>query len=202
WQMLQQNLFVWFYAAFIHRVGTYLIEMNSGRLRVGAERYRELLQRGPQGDAAPHYTTPEGPRQIVITLVGQVKAGKSSLINALLGERRALADVLPATAGFDRYELAAGNVPAKLVLLDTPGYGHEGPKADQLKATQQAAQEADIVFLVLHAKNPARQADAAMLKALNAWFSDRPQLRRPAVIAVLTHIDLLSPSLEWSPPYN
>src|SRR5262249_25872900 len=44
WQLLQQNLLLWFYTAFVHRVGAYLIEVNSGRLRVGVKRYRELVQ--------------------------------------------------------------------------------------------------------------------------------------------------------------
>src|SRR5919202_492311 len=52
-QMLQNNLILWFYTAFVHRVGTYLIDLNSGLLRVGATRYRQLLERlGPPG-AAP-----------------------------------------------------------------------------------------------------------------------------------------------------
>ncbi len=37
-------LLVWFYTAYVHRLGTYLIELNSGRLRIGAVRYRELMQ--------------------------------------------------------------------------------------------------------------------------------------------------------------
>src|SRR5262249_40423173 len=28
WQMLQQNLVIWFYTAYVHRLGTYLIELN------------------------------------------------------------------------------------------------------------------------------------------------------------------------------
>src|SRR5947209_10924203 len=42
-QMLQQNLFLWFYTAYLHRLGTYLIELHSGRLRVGADRFRQLF---------------------------------------------------------------------------------------------------------------------------------------------------------------
>src|SRR5262249_26062244 len=42
-QKLQFNLQVWFYGAFVHRLGTYLIDLHSGRLRVGATRYRQLL---------------------------------------------------------------------------------------------------------------------------------------------------------------
>src|SRR5213076_2503382 len=43
-QKLQTNLLLWFYTAFVHRLGTYLIDLNSGRLRVGAGRYRELVR--------------------------------------------------------------------------------------------------------------------------------------------------------------
>ena len=37
--------------------------------------------------------------------------------------------------------------------------GHEGPKADQVAMTRDSAQKSDVVLLVLHARNPARQAD-------------------------------------------
>src|SRR5262249_9556764 len=149
-----------------HRLGNYLIELYSGRLRVGAVRYRQIMGHGTQAAVADESgaTAQVGPRQqVTIALVGQVKTGKSSLINALLGEQRALCDVLPATSGVDRYELRAENFPAKLVLLDTPGYSHAGPRADQLDATHEAIRDSDIVFLILHAKNPARQADVDLV---------------------------------------
>ncbi len=140
--------------------------------------------------------------QVTLALFGQVKAGKSSLVNALLGEARAVTDVLPATAEITRYRLTRTAVGSELDVLDTVGYGHEGPRADDLKATEQAAREADVLLLVLHARNPARAADVQMLQRLRAWFADRPDLRMPPLVAVLTHIDLLSPALEWSPPYD
>jgi predicted GTPase len=206
WQMLQQNLLVWFYTAYVHRLGTYLIDLNSGRLRVGARRYRALLE-GAQNDVQSAESQAEADaadrvRSVTITLLGQVKAGKSSLINALLGEQRALSDVLPATAEVERYELQPPGVPTRLVLLDTVGYGHAGPEADQLRTTQETAQNSDLLLLALHARNPARQADAAMLKALRDWFAARPELRMPPILGVVTHIDLLSPALEWAPPYD
>jgi hypothetical protein len=37
---------------------------------------------------------------------------------------------------------------------------------------------------------------------LRAWFTARPHLRCPPIIGVLTHVDLLSPVMEWSPPYD
>jgi predicted GTPase len=204
--MLQENLLVWFYTAYVHRLGTYFIDLHSGRLRVGAKRYRELLE----GQASPEATAvrlaeedaAEHVRRVTVTLLGQVKAGKSSVVNALLGERRALTDVLPATNAVERYELQPEGVPTRLVLLDTVGYAHAGPKADQLRITQQTAQQSDLLLLVMHARNPARQADAEMLKGLRAWYAARPDLRMPPILGILTHIDLLSPAMEWSPPYN
>jgi predicted GTPase len=205
-QLLQQNLLVWFYTAFLQRLGSYLIDLNSGRLRVGARRYRELLRQAappPATTAAPPAPdVAEQVRRVTLTIMGQVKVGKSSFVNALLGEQRAITDVLPATSTVTQYELQPAGIPTRLVLLDTVGYGHTGPKEDQLRATQEAAQKSDLVVLVLHARNPARQADLEMLRALRQWFESRPDLKRPPILGVLTHIDLLSPAMEWAPPYN
>src|SRR5262245_31113402 len=51
---IQGNLVLWFNTAFIHQLGRYLIELNSGRLKVGVKRYREILaqHREPPTDAA------------------------------------------------------------------------------------------------------------------------------------------------------
>jgi predicted GTPase len=213
-QMLQRNLLYWFYGAYVQRLGTYLIDLNSGRLRVGAKRYRELMaqhtaQAAPSADGAALVSDgmagvdpAEQIHRVTITLMGQVKAGKSSLINALLGEEKARVDVVPATSEITRYELRAEGITTRLVLLDTVGFAHTGPKEDQLRATQEAAQESDLLLLVLHARNPARQADLEMLQALQTWFKARADLKVPPIVGVLTHIDLLSPSLEWEPPYD
>src|SRR5262249_50280523 len=96
-QMLQQDLLLWFYRQYVRQLGTYLVELNSGRLRVGATRYRQLVAaRGPVPVEANGVAEADGPAvpQVTITLFGQVKAGKSSVVNALLGERRAATDVL------------------------------------------------------------------------------------------------------------
>jgi predicted GTPase len=223
-QLFQQNLIAWFHLAFVQRLGSYLIELNSGRLRVGARRYRELKASLEHPDGAPPGLIPAGGElqaaappveMVTLTIMGQTKVGKSSFINALLGEQRAHTDVTPATDAITRYELplAPSSPPGgrgdggegrntRLVLLDTVGYAHSGPKDDQVKATREAAQKSDLVILVLHARNPARQADLEMLQALQSWFVERPDLKMPPILAVMTHVDLLSPAMEWSPPYN
>jgi GTP-binding protein EngB required for normal cell division len=204
-QMLQNNLLIWFYTAYVHRLGTYLVDLNSGRLRLGAQRYRELMRPGGESAIIADQRGPdpvEQVRQVTLTFLGQVKVGKSSFVNALLGEQRAAVDVLPATDEVTKYELRTKGIPTTLQLLDTVGYGRDGPKADQLKATQLAAKQSDLLVLVLHARNPAREPDLILLRALRAWFLSNPDLKMPPIVAVLTHIDLLSPAMEWSPPYN
>lgn len=214
WQMLQENLILWFYSAFVHRVGTYLIDLNSGRLRVGAKRYREIMAAHTGGagpgtlvfkDDAPESPPPETVilgKNLTVVLFGQAKVGKSSLINALLGEERARTAVVPATSSINRYELTSPDISQKMILLDTVGYAQAGPKEDQVRATFEAARTSDILLLVLHARNPGRQADIDMLQSLEKYFAQHPELKKPPILGVLTHIDLLSPSLEWAPPYN
>jgi predicted GTPase len=214
-ELLQQNLLLWFYTAFVHRTGTYLIDLNSGRLRVGADRYRQLQEawrprsqaplpdgQEPLSPTSPSEVRPEQVGRIVLTVVGQVKSGKSSFVNALLGEQRAVTDVLPATEEVTRYELQPSGVPSRLVVNDTVGYAHTGPREDQLRATEEAARQSDLIILIVHARNPAREADLRLLRELRNWFGSRPDLKMPPILGVMTHIDLLSPAMEWSPPYN
>lgn len=199
-QLLKENVLAWFYVAFVHRVGTYLIEVYSGRLKVGVRRYRELMAQTTTELSPP--VGDNGPTEVTITVLGQVKAGKSSLINAIFSDQQAAVDVVPTTSEISRYQLQPPGVADRFVLLDTVGYGHGGPDADQLDRTCQAAQQSDLLLLVVNARDPARDADAALLRQLAEWFRTRAELKMPPVVAVVTHIDLLPPAIEWSPPYD
>jgi predicted GTPase len=204
WQKLQGNLLLWFYTAYLNRLGAYLVELHSGRLRVGVRRYRELVLAQKQNDeASPVLTRAQAEHpHVTITTMGQAKVGKSSFINAVLGAERAHTDVIRSTEEVTRYDLRSAEDGTCLMILDTVGYGHSGPKEDNVKATLSAAQESDLLVLVLHARNPARQADVELLRSLRSWYASRPDLRMPPILAVVTHIDLLSPAMEWSPPYD
>jgi predicted GTPase len=188
-ERLQKNVPVLVYEVYVRQVGVYLIELYSGRLPLTPD---EPVEEEPVEEVA----------QVTVTVLGQVKAGKSSLINALLGEQRARTDVLPATATIQDYQLRLEGIPTALRVRDTVGYAHTGPGDDQVEATREAAQHSDLLLLVLHARNPARQADLTMLERLDAWFAARPDLKMPPLVAVVTHIDLLSPAMEWWPPYD
>ena len=220
-EAMQTNLLAWFYVSFVHRVGLHVIEMNSGRLRGGAKRYRAAMEKliakdpaarppGAEALAVAEASEKQGDGQpvvqehaeVTIALAGQVKAGKSSLINALLGERKAKTDVLPETRDVARYQLEMPRTGDKLVLLDTAGYGVHAAPPRQIEETAIAFQQADLVLFVMDASSPAREPDSVFLKRVANWFEERPHLRPPPVVGVLTHIDMLRPVMEWSPPYD
>jgi uncharacterized protein len=205
-RQLQDNALAWFYAMFVGRAGFYLIEMNSGRLRGDPQRYRQLTRSSgaapgaaPQEASQPRQQQPQ-PTQVVIAVVGQVKAGKSSLINALIEQRAAEVDALPATSDVRQYRMSEDG--RELVLLDTPGYADQGATEQQLKAIRTALAGADLVLLVLKVTSPARQADLSVLRELQQASAARPDRKPPPILGVLTHIDQLSPVMEWNPPYN
>jgi predicted GTPase len=216
---LQSNVLLWFHTAFIHQFGRYLIELNSGRLRVGAKRYRELMaqhQPPPADDPAARPApspadlqeaavtvaaiTATGPKAITLSVLGSVKAGKSSLVNALLGRNAATVDRLPVAAGVRYDYVLPNNQPVS--ILDTSGYGQDGPSDADFAAAVEASRDADIIMLVTQAVNPGRQPDVDLLDRLRAWFAEKPHLRMPPVVVAVSHIDLLSPKAEWNPPYD
>lgn len=209
---LQNNIILWFHTAFIQQLGRYLIELYSGRLRVGVKRYRELIAQGavPPADhalkespvAPPTATGEDGEakKPLTVAILGSVKAGKSSLVNALVGRQAAAVDRRPMPGGLRYDAILPGN---QLVsLLDTSGYGQNGPTDTDLTAAIEAARDADLILLVTSATNPGRQPDVVLLDRLSQWFADKPHLKMPPVLIVVTHIDLLRPKAEWAPPYD
>jgi uncharacterized protein len=203
---LQTELLAVIYLRFMRQIGFYLIEMNSGRLRRGADAYRHAFGSEPEG-AAARVSEDQVKRQVAaepvtVALVGQVSSGKSSLVNVLTGIRQAAVDILPETQNVQRYQMAVGQPPVAVTLLDTPGYGESGATADQSRQIRSALREANAVVVVMDAHSPAREADLRTVRNLETWYANEPRLKPPRMLGVLTHVDLLRPTLEWSPPYD
>lgn len=194
-ERLQTSLLTTFHALFLRQVGYYAIEMNSGRLAGGAARYRAAMQQLDD-------SRPPGDRErpgVTAVVIGQAKAGKTSLINALLGARRGEVDVLPMTREVAEYRLPLPDSGGTLSLLDTPGYADGGYAADERQAVATVLQRADLVLLAMNVSQPARGADLEVLETLVESAGER---KLPPVVGVLTFIDRLSPVLEWAPPYD
>jgi len=203
---LQNELFRSFYQRYLRQVGFYLIEMYSGRLQGGSRRYRsEFSQmssavRGLGGDVDAMQQLSDG--NTTIAVMGQVKAGKSSLINALMQDQVCVTGVLPQTREVESYAYSIPGSQRSVVLLDTPGYDEADITSQQLRDIKSASERADILLLVMAANVTARDADVRVVRELTEHYQSKPQLRPPAIIVVLTHIDRLRPVREWAPPYD
>ena len=215
---IQNNVLHWFFLTFVHQFGRYLIELNSGRLKVGAKRYRELMakhQAPPAGGpppnpaAAPAPPAPDPhdaetmlqPHRVTVAVVGPVKAGKSSLINAIFGEQRTAVAQTPLTAASTKYELNQPGLPP-LAVVDTVGFGVDGPTDADIANALDAAKTADVLILAVPARSAARAPEVSFLGRVREAFARQPQLKMPPVVVAMTHIDQLTPAMEWAPPYD
>lgn len=179
---------------FVREVGRAAIDLYGGRLSVTLVRVETHMTAETRGDTV---TTDAPAEPIRILIAGRIKAGKSSLVNALAAEVKAAVDVLPATAAVTPYRLEHEGVPAAL-LLDTPGLADDAAAISRLADT---ALSADLVLWVVDASRADRAVDRQGLDALRAAFAARPDRRPPPVLLIATHIDRLRPFAEWQPPY-
>jgi predicted GTPase len=174
-------------ATLIEQAGETAIRLYSGGYRRRAD---ELLPTAPK----PLPDTPSEP--LTILLAGRRGAGKSALLNALLGKAEEPVGLLtPSTAGCRAYEFQSVHA-GKLILVDSPG---TDGKANEPWLAQAA--RSDLVLWVAAVNRADRAADQRALAALDA-LTDRSQaLRQIPRVLVLTHADKLDPPLEWAPPY-
>ena len=58
------------------------------------------------------------------------------------------------------------------------------------------------MLLVVPARSAARRPESEFLDRVRSALAALPNLRMPPVLVVLSHVDLLSPVMEWAPPYD
>jgi tRNA modification GTPase len=109
-----------------------------------------------------------------VAIVGRPNVGKSSLLNALLGEERAITTDIPGTTRDTLEEsLIVGSVP--IVILDTAGLRESADVVEQMgvERARRAAERADLILFVYDLTAPDWDADRALLQTLPA---DTPKL--------------------------
>ena len=112
----------------------------------------------------------EGVRAVI---VGKPNAGKSSLMNAILGEGRVIVTDVPGTTRDTVEESASmGGVP--IVLVDTAGLRDSDDKVEQIgiERTTQAIAGADLVILVLDGSQTLDDDDRKVLSFIEKMSSD------------------------------
>ena len=118
----------------------------------------------------------------VVVLAGAVNAGKSSLLNALLGRNRALVTDIPGTTR-DAVEQTVTLGRHLLRLLDTAGIRETADRVEELGVARalQAAQTCQLALFVVDGSKPLTPEDEAAMDAA---------LQAPEAIAILNKQDL------------
>lgn len=193
---LQERLSVQFrrdaQAILLEEAAQAAIDLYSGRLRFSEAELAAVGLDSERRDRAA-LARPDDPLRIVV--VGQVSAGKSTLINALLEEAAAETDMAPTTDTQAAHAFVIGDTPCR--LIDTPGL--DGSKTLEKRLAEELVQ-ADMVLWALRANRPGREPDVALMARFEHFFNENPARRPPPLLLVATAADALLP--DWPFPEN
>ena len=134
------------------------LESYQGQLAAALERLRQLLQSFSRGKLLR--------AGIPAAIVGRPNAGKSSLLNALLGYDRAIVTDMPGTTRDTIEEkLRLGGLTLK--LCDTAGIHDTDDRVEQLgvERSRRAMEQAELVLVLLDGSQPPVQEEEALLSA-------------------------------------
>ena len=157
-----------------------LVELALAPLVPGAEAAAAAEGSGPPADA----DADRGPRRVRVAVVGRPNAGKSTLINTLLGEERLIAFDQPGTTR-DAVAIDFERAGKPYTLIDTAGLRRRGKVTDTIEKfsiikTLQAIEDCNVCVLLLDAGEPVSEQDAtiagyiieagrALVVAVNKW---------------------------------
>lgn len=140
----------------------------------------------PTPDAAPASTPRERQRCGIVALIGAPNAGKSTLVNALVGAKVSIVThKVQTTRAIVRGIVMADD--AQVILVDTPGIFAPRRRLDRamVKTAWMHAYDADRVCLLIDSRRGIDEANAKIL-------DDLTQVRIPKTL-LLTKIDLVDP---------
>jgi GTP-binding protein len=169
------------------------------------DRVSDLMDIVLQGLPAPQAEPPQ-PRHPRIAVVGRPNVGKSTLVNALLGEERVVVFDEPGTTRDSiRVEFERGG--RRYTLIDTAGMRRRGrisdaPEKHSVMKTLQAIEEANVAILVLDARQDVSEQDAhiagylleagrALVVVVNKWEGLDAEARERVKRALVRKLDFL-----------
>ncbi len=119
-----------------------------------------------------------------ITIVGRANVGKSSLLNALIGEKIAIVSDKPQTTRTKITGVLTKD-DIQYVFIDTPGMHKAKTKLSEhmLKTIKESVDEIDIVILVVDSSKKISENETNIIEAL--------KVNKTPVILVLNKIDLI-----------
>jgi GTP-binding protein len=148
------------------------------------EGVRELVDMALAGFEVEPEATGEVPERPKIAIIGRPNVGKSTLVNALIGEERVIAFDQPGTTR-DSIHVDFEREGRAYTLIDTAGVRRRGKVFEAVEKfsvikTLQAIEDANVVVLVLDAQSEISEQDAhmagyileagrALVVAVNKW---------------------------------
>lgn len=136
---------------------------------------------------------PETHRSGVVAVIGRPNVGKSTLINAILNQKIAIATPKPQTTR--RQQLGIYTQPdAQILFVDTPGIHEAHNKLGEFMAfvAEDALRDADVNLWIVDASEPPSAVDRRIAQTLQAKAGRTP------VLLVLNKCDLLKPNADLS----
>jgi GTP-binding protein Era len=142
----------------------------------------------PHDVADPHLSSPPGFRSGFVAIVGKPNVGKSTLLNALLGQKISIVSAKPQTTR-DRLLGILTSETAQVIFIDTPGFhAPKDPLGQYMVSTATGAiGEADVIVFLVDVAEPPDRNDRRIAEALQARGTTQ------SVILALNKMDRLVP---------
>ncbi len=123
----------------------------------------------------------EPSEELKLAMVGQRNSGKSTLMNAILGEERVIVSEIPGTTR-DSVDVRVTMGKRTFIAIDTAGARKENKLADSIEfysqvRSHEAVERADVVIMLIDATKEVSQVD----KMVADWILSN---RKPCVIAI------------------
>ena len=125
-----------------------------------------------------------------VSIIGRPNAGKSTLLNALVGEKVAIVTHKPQTTrhriqGYVNVQGGKGRPPGQIVLIDTPGVHKPDSQLGgrMMREVNAALEERDLVLLIVDATQPFGKGDQFVLELLKDVASP--------IVLLLNKIDVI-----------
>jgi GTPase len=155
----------------------------------------DLVPAGEDDEPPPPAEDRERPSTIKVAIVGRPNVGKSTFVNAVLGEERMIAFDEPGTTR-DAISLDFERGGQKYTIIDTAGIRRRGKRFEAIEKfsvikTLQAIEDANVVVLLLDAEHTITEQDAhlaghildagrALVVAINKWDAASAEAREQA----------------------
>jgi len=131
-----------------------------------------------------------------VSIVGRPNAGKSTLLNAVVGEKLAIVTPKPQTTrtriqGLLNVKAAKERPAAQIVFIDTPGVHRPDSRLNRkmLQEIHEALESRDVVLLIVDASEKFGSGDQQALELIKQHMDEQPD--RGRVFLLLNKIDII-----------